>query len=104
MPFAQKNAEGIMASETATPRDLITPREAARLVGTHLSTVHRWLHSGRLRGWRRAGTRYLVSRAEVLAVIQPVAVGEVETPRTAAEDAAAAERAREYLRARGYRV
>lgn len=59
------------------PDDLITPREAARLVRAHLSTVHRWIQHGQLPGYRRGRHRYLVSRADVeglLNRVQPVGV------------------------------
>lgn len=59
------------------PRDLISTREAAGLVPsprgsrTHLSTVLRWVLTGKVRGWRR-GKWWFVSKAEVLALLVPV--------------------------------
>jgi excisionase family DNA binding protein len=60
------------------PTDLIGTREAAGLVpgcrpgrGTHVSTVVRWVLGRRLRGWRN-GRHWLVSRAEVLALVRGV--------------------------------
>jgi excisionase family DNA binding protein len=50
------------------PTDLISPREAAKLLRTGVSTVYRFIQDRRLRSWKRAHTRYLVSRREVLAL------------------------------------
>lgn len=49
------------------PADLIRCTHAARLLGVSVSTVHRWIDSGRLRGWRVGGTRR-VSRADCLSL------------------------------------
>lgn len=54
------------------PSDLISIKQAARLVnGTHVATIRRWIHAGKLPAYRLAGTRLLVSRADVLNLIQP---------------------------------
>jgi hypothetical protein len=66
------------------PADLITMRAAARCAGNcHLSTVHRWVQGGALRGWRRRG-RWFVSRADVLSLFVERAdpVPRVRTRRT----------------------
>lgn len=55
------------------PKDLITVKEAARLVNnTHQNTVRRWIHKGKLPAYHLAGCKnFLVSRADVLALLQP---------------------------------
>jgi excisionase family DNA binding protein len=55
------------------PCDLITPKEAAKLVKVHLATLYRFLADGRLPCWTRAGTRKFVSRAAVLGLFAPPA-------------------------------
>jgi excisionase family DNA binding protein len=55
------------------PDDLVTIPVAAGRLRVDPSTVHRWIGKGKLRAWRRAGTRRLVSMREVLGLIQPVA-------------------------------
>lgn len=54
------------------PPDLVEPKVLARRLGVHLSTVHRWIHKGRLRAWHMAGSRYKVSLAEGLAMVVEV--------------------------------
>lgn len=72
--------------------DLISIAEAAKLLpgrlgGTiHASTVWRWIRTGRLASWRVGRSRY-VSRADVLAAVEPV---EVETRPAAVGTRAAA--------------
>lgn len=56
-----------MAAEI--PNDLISLPEAAKLVRVVRQTVLRWLISGRLRGFR-AGHRWRISRADLLALVQ----------------------------------
>lgn len=85
------------------PDDLITPKAAAKLVNVHISSVYRWVLSGKLKGYRRAGSRYLVSRADVLGMIQPVEVEAPDRPRTRREEEEAARRAVEELRRQGIR-
>ncbi len=51
------------------PTDLITPKAAARLLHAHVASVYRWITQGKLRSWKRAGTRHLVNRADVLALL-----------------------------------
>lgn len=62
-----------METETPVlPTDLITIKAAARLVNnTHRATIRRWILSGKLPAYTLAGGRYLVSQADVLALIQP---------------------------------
>jgi excisionase family DNA binding protein len=61
------------------PTDLISPTAAASLLGTSRATVYRWIAGGRLHAWTVAGTRYRVSRAEVLALVRRTAMP-VRTP------------------------
>lgn len=62
-----------MENTSDIPDDLITVKEAARLVhNTHTATIRRWVLNGKLQGYTLAGTRWLVSRADVLALIQPL--------------------------------
>lgn len=54
------------------PSDLITIKQAARLVNnTHRCTIRRWILKGKLKAYKLAGSRYLVSRADVMNLIQP---------------------------------
>lgn len=57
------------------PADAIEAGKAARLVRCHVSTIHRWVLKGRLAGWYRGKgrrlRRLLVSRADVLGMIEP---------------------------------
>lgn len=53
------------------PEDLITPREAARLLHLHVSAVYRMVMRGRIRAWKRGTSRYLLSRQEVMALLAP---------------------------------
>ncbi len=60
-------------NEVPIPDDLIDTREAAKVAGcVHLSTLHRWIKSGKLRAWKRAGSRFRVSRQDVLDLLAPV--------------------------------
>lgn len=83
------------------PTDLLTPREAARLVKAHLSTVHRWIHTGKLRAYRRGPHRYLVSQADLEALLRPVT--DILPPSPAAQNRAH-EAAIAQLRAMGVKV
>jgi excisionase family DNA binding protein len=82
------------------PADLVTPRDVARLLKVHVSTVYRWIFDGKLASYRRAGCRYLVRRADVRAVLEPVR----PSPTRPQEPILNGERAREFLRSRGYKV
>lgn len=86
------------------PEDLITPKQASRLLGVHVSTIHRWVDTGRLKGYRRATCRKLVRQSDVEALIVPIKVVEVERPRTKAEEEDAASQAMARLRGRGYKA
>lgn len=53
------------------PSDLVTIKDAAKLVNnTHRGTIRRWILTGKLPAWK-LGSRFLVSRADVLAMIRP---------------------------------
>lgn len=93
----------VRSQQGELPADLITPHRAARIAKCHQATVYRWIFAGKLRAWRRAGARYLISESEVRALIQPVVVEESEF-RTPAEQARATEEALRRLRERGYKV
>jgi excisionase family DNA binding protein len=54
------------------PTDLVPLGRAATQLHVNRSTVYRWVLGGKLRSWRRAGTRYLVSLADVRELLQPV--------------------------------
>lgn len=47
------------------PNDLISPKQAAKIVGCHAVTVYRWIHYGILPAYRRGRSRFLVSRADL---------------------------------------
>ena len=55
------------------PDDLISPREASQVLGVHLASIYRFIEDGRLPAWRRAGTRWRVSKAAVLGLLVPPA-------------------------------
>jgi excisionase family DNA binding protein len=83
------------------PDDLISPKTAAKILRSHISTVYRLIHSGKLRSFRRAGTRHLVSRADVEALL----VEETPAPRleTSADVARRRKEAIDRLRQAGLR-
>ncbi len=56
------------------PQDLVTPKQAARMLNRHTSAVYRWVQSGRLRAFQCAGQRLLISMADLAKVLQPVEV------------------------------
>lgn len=70
------------------PDDLITPKEAARLLRCHLASVYRWIGEGKLAAWKRLGHRILVSHAAVERLLQPVEARETVTVPEAAPDVA----------------
>ncbi len=86
------------------PEDLIRPSQAAKLVGCHMATVCRWVMTGKLRGWKLAGRRYLVSRADVQAMLEPVAaVGRIPVTPPPQARRMKSERAKAELLAAGFR-
>lgn len=84
------------------PADLVTPKKAAELIAVSANTIYRWIEEGKVRAYRVAGSRYRLSRAEVLALVEEV---EPAAPlRTPAEDEEAAAEAVERMRRNGHRV
>ena len=87
------------------PADLLSPKAAARLLDIHISTLYRWVLTGRLKSYWRGGCRRLISRADLLALIRPA-----EAPRPVAFGAQERERlarqrhAQEVLRQAGFRT
>lgn len=68
------------------PSDLISIKEAARLVNnTHRGTIRRWILTGKLPAWKLAGRTFLVSRSDVLAMIQPHTIEKTRMPATRRE-------------------
>ncbi len=91
------------APETDLPDDLITPPEAARILHTHLATIHRWIQSGSIRAWKRCMrgdvNRYLLSEADVRARLRPYQPPTMPASKAEIEDGYAA--SVRHLRARG---
>lgn len=82
------------------PDDLIVPLAASKLIRSHVATIYRLIHSGELRAYKR-GARYLVSRADVLALLQPVQpAAKIDVYEEERISAATTER----LRALGYKI
>jgi excisionase family DNA binding protein len=52
-----------------SPDDTVSPKQAARLLKTHVSTIYRLIGSGKLRSFKHPGTRHLLSRRAVLALL-----------------------------------
>lgn len=68
------------------PADAIGTTEAAALVHVKRQDLVKWITAGKLRAWRNVLTgKYRVSRADVLAILQPVVVGKKGAPLTATE-------------------
>ena len=57
------------------PSDELDAKAAARMLGTHISTVYRLIMHGKIPARRRGGARYVLRRADVERFIQgePVA-------------------------------
>lgn len=53
------------------PSDLRTPKQLARVLGVHVTTVRRWIREGRLPGFRIGG-RARASEAAARALITPI--------------------------------
>jgi excisionase family DNA binding protein len=51
----------------------LTPKHCARRLRTHVSTIHRWIRTGRLKALKTPGGRYLVAPADFEAALQPAA-------------------------------
>lgn len=52
------------------PDDLITPKQAAKLLSVHAVTVYRWIHYGVLPAYRRGRSRFLVSKKDLDCIVQ----------------------------------
>lgn len=52
--------------------DLLTAREAARLCGVSVRTLHRYVKGGKLTGYRTPGGTFRYRRADILALNTPV--------------------------------
>jgi excisionase family DNA binding protein len=51
----------------------LTPKHCARRLRTHVSTIHRWIRTGRLKALKTPGGRYLVAPADFEAALVPAA-------------------------------
>jgi excisionase family DNA binding protein len=95
-----------MSVPTDVPDDLLSLREAAELVRVRVPTMRRWVCEGRLRGWRR-GCYYLVSKAEVMGMLEPVGALPAKKSAGAVDPLVLSARAlavKEELRRAGFRV
>lgn len=63
-------------STTERPADLMTTLEAAALIHVHPNTIRTWIRGGQLPAWRFGLRSLRVSRADVLAMLRPVQVGD----------------------------
>lgn len=84
------------------PEDLIAPGRAARILGCHVGTIHRWIGRGWLRAWRRRGERRMVSEAEVRSLLEPTGPRREPLPPTRQERERRQAGAVERLRQLGY--
>lgn len=57
-------------NEVALPADPIGVPDAARLLGRRAGFLYRRVSLGKLRAWRVGGTAIVLSRADVLALIE----------------------------------
>ncbi len=56
--------------------DLLTTREAARLLKTSPAMVRRWIKQGRLPATKLGGARYRLSRTQLLRLVERLALQE----------------------------
>ncbi len=49
-----------------------TPKQVAMKLQVHLATVHRWIASGKLKAYKRCGSRYLIAEEDMMAALEPV--------------------------------
>ncbi len=76
------------ASQQSNPRDFLTTREAAAMLGVALRTVQLWVEAGTLRAWKTAGGHRRITRESVEAVLKlqasardaPIAAGSTGGP------------------------
>jgi len=76
--------------EPIIPDDLITPIEAAKLLGTSSHSIRRWVNRGTLPAFK-VGGRLRISKADALAMIRRV---ETDRPRLRTRAEVEAEEAR----------
>jgi excisionase family DNA binding protein len=50
----------------------VTPKQVAARLQVHLATVHRWIVSGKLKAYRRMGSRYLINEEDIDTLIVPI--------------------------------
>ena len=87
------------------PEDLISPHEAAKIVHCHVATIWRWVHQGKIRAWKRGGSRYLLSKADLLEQLEPVSpVRPFKLRKLASAESPGHRRAMEQLRRDGFAV
>jgi excisionase family DNA binding protein len=72
------------AAETTAPvspeRSLLSPEEAADLLGVHTQTVRGYIRSGKLPAHRLAGERALrIRREDIFDLLEPISTEEMET-------------------------
>ena len=58
--------------------ELLTLQQAARMVLRREETVRGWIHTGKLPAKKLPGGHYRISRADLLAMLQPVIAGRQE--------------------------
>ncbi len=68
------------------PTDLITPKEAAKLVRCSVATIYRWIHGGQIRAYKWGMARYRVSRAAVEGQVSEVVSVHIPQPSQAARE------------------
>jgi len=80
--------------------ELLSTREAARQLRTHIGTVRRWILTGKLPGWRK-GARLCVLRQDLERFLEPVRPLATQfEPRRSVVSA----ESKKFLESRGYRV
>ncbi len=62
------------ALQHADPRDFLTTREAAEMLGVALRTVQLWVEAGTLSAWKTAGGHRRIARESVDAVLRQQAI------------------------------
>jgi len=70
----------------------VTPKQIATRMQVHLATVHRWIATGKLKAFKRNGSRYLILESDVEQMLNPVQPIEIELCSTLASEHAAAMR------------
>lgn len=91
----------MQVSTTQRPKDLIDVARAARRLRVHISTIFRWIQTGRLSAWKRRSiggkkARFFVSKSAIDAAWTPTAA-RVPTPESASEREKAYQEARKKM-------